>query len=144
MITHLNFNKMTQKLFQILTLMLIVSSCDYYDSRLNITNKTDKQICFDYELDTILDVPSPNTKDYFVNNSLSPNETRAITLPGSTDMWIRELKQSKDTTLSFFIFDYKTVLNSDWDSLRKNKVYIQRLDFKLKDLEKIDWKIEIK
>ena len=135
---------MTQKLFQILFLVLIVSSCDYYDSRLTITNKTDNQICFDYDLDTILDVLSQNQKIYFVNNSLAPNETRPITLPGSTDMWIRKLNQSKDTTLSFFIFDYKTVLNSDWDSLRKNNGYIQRLDFKLKDLEKIDWKIEIK
>lgn len=135
---------MTQKLFQILTVILIVSSCDYYDSRLTITNLTDNQICFDYDIDTILDIPSQNQKIYFVNNSLSPNETRAITLPGSTDMWIRKLNQSKDTTLSFFIFDYKTVLNSDWDSLRKNNGYIQRLDFKLKDLEKIDWKIEIK
>jgi len=135
---------MTQKLFQILTVILIVSSCDYYDSRLTITNMTNNQICFDYNLDTILDVQSQNQKIYFVNNSLSPNETRAITLPGSTDMWIRKLNQSKDTTLSFFIFDYKTVLNSDWDSLRKNNGYIQRLDFKLKDLEKIDWKIEIK
>ena len=135
---------MTQKLFQILTVILIVSSCDYYDSRLTITNLTDNQICFDYDLDTILDVLSQNQKIYFVNNSLAPNETRPITLPGSTDMWLRELNQSKDTTLSLFIFDYKTVLNSDWDSLRKNNGYIQRLDFKLKDLEKIDWKIEIK
>jgi len=135
---------MTKKLFKILFLILIVSSCDYYDSRLTITNKTDYQICFDYDLDTILDVPSQTKKIYFVNNSLAPNESRAMTLPGSTDMWIRKLNQSKDTTLSFFIFDYKTVLNSDWDSLRKNNGYIQRLDFKLKDLEKLDWKIEIK
>lgn len=135
---------MTQKLLKILFLILVISSCDYYDRRLTITNKTDNQICFDYDLDTILDVPSQTKKTYFVNNSLAPNETRAITLPGSTDMWFRKLNQSKDTTLSLFIFDYKTVLNSDWDSLRKNNGYIQRLDLKINDVEKLEWKIEIK
>ncbi len=135
---------MTQKLFKLLFLTLVISSCDYYDRRLTITNKTDNQICFDYDLDTILDVPSQTKKTYFVNNSLAPNETRAITLPGSTDMWFRKLNQSKDTTLSLFIFDYKTVLNSDWDSLRKNNGYIQRLDLKINDVEKLEWKIEIK
>ena len=135
---------MTQKLFQVIVIILIISSCDYYDNRLTITNKTDKPICYDYDLDTILDVPSTNRKDYFLNNSIQPNETKSISMPGSTDMWIRKIYQSKGTTMSFYIFDYETVLHSDWDSLRLNNGYIERLDFKLDELERYDWKIEIK
>ncbi|RKD85039.1 hypothetical protein [Mangrovibacterium diazotrophicum] len=135
---------MTQKLFQVIVIILIASSCDYYDNRLVIANKTDKPICYDYDLDTILDVSSTNRKDYILNNSIQPNETRSISIPGSTDMWIRKIYQSKDTTMSFYIFDYETVLLSDWDSLRLNNGYVKRLDYELVELEKIDWKIEIK
>jgi len=113
---------------------------DYYDGRLKIVNQSDKVICFDHEVDTILDVPSINKKEYFIRERIEPGDTKRVILPGSSTKWIMEVSSSRDSTLSIFVFDYDQVLKHDWDSLRLNKKY-KRLDYKLKDLNKNDWTV---
>jgi hypothetical protein len=132
---------MLNKILLLFIICLMLNSCDYYDSRLKISNNSDKTICYEYDLDTVLDVATQYKKEYLLSNSIMPNETRSVTLPGSTDMWIRRVMSSVDTTLSIFIFDYETVNSSNWDSLRHNNLYEQRLDFKLYELEKMEWNI---
>jgi hypothetical protein len=131
------------KLFGVL-LVLTFSSCvmDYYDGRLKIINQTDKVICFDHEVDTILDVPSINKKEFFISKRMEPGDTNRVSLPGSSTEWIREVSSGKDSTLSIFVFDYGDVLNNDWDSLRMNKRY-KRLDYKLNDLNKNNWTVTV-
>ncbi|WKZ58136.1 MAG: hypothetical protein QY309_09670 [Cyclobacteriaceae bacterium] len=108
---------------------------DYYDGRLKIVNQSDKVICFDHAVDTILDVPSINKKEYFIQERIEPGDTSEVVLKGSSTKWIMKVSSSKDSTLSIFIFNYDQVLINDWDSLRINKRY-KRLDYKLNDLNK--------
>ena len=113
---------------------------DYYDGRLKIVNQSDKVICFDHEVDTILDVPSINKKEYFIRERIEPGDTNRVVLPGSPTKWIKEVSSGKDSTLSIFVFDYDQILTNDWDSLRMNKKY-KRLDYKLNDLNKNNWTV---
>ncbi len=113
---------------------------DYYDGRLKIVNQSDKVICFDHAVDTILDVTSINKKEYFIQERIEPGDTSEVVLHGSSTKWITKVSSGKDSTLSIFIFDYNQVLNSDWDSLRMNKKY-KRLDYKLSDLNKNNWTV---
>jgi hypothetical protein len=129
------------KLFGVL-LFLTFTSCvmDHYDGRLKIVNQSDKVICFDHEVDTILDVPSINKKEYFIRERIEPGDTNRVVLPGSSTKWIKKVSSGKDSTLSIFVFDYDQVLANDWDTLRRNKKY-RRLDYKLTDLNKSNWTV---
>jgi hypothetical protein len=113
---------------------------DHYDGRLKIVNQSDKVICFDHEVDTILDVPSINKKEYFIRERIEPGDTNRVVLPGSSTKWIKKVSSGKDSTLSIFVFDYDQVLANDWDTLRRNKKY-RRLDYKLTDLNKSNWTV---
>jgi hypothetical protein len=123
---------------------MVFVSCDYYDGRLNLTNNSNKAICFDYNIDTVLDVPSVNKKEYFLRERILTGETKRVVLPGSTEQWLREIRKKKDLTLSLFIFDYELTLKSNWDTLRKNNLYLKRLDLTLEELNRLNWTIEIK
>lgn len=129
------------KLLSILPLLILIS-CDYYDRRLKIINQSDKAICFDYEVDTFLDMPSINKKEYFISARIEPGDTNRVILPGSSTKWIMEVSSSKDSTLSIFVFDYDQVLNNNWDTLRIRKKY-KRLDYKLDELNKNNWTVII-
>jgi hypothetical protein len=120
--------------------LLVLGACDYYDGRLKIINHSDKVICFDHEVDTILDVPSINKKEFFIRQRIEPGDTNRVVLPGSETKWIMEVSNGKDSTLSIFVFDYESVLKNDWDTLRMNKKY-RRLDYKLEDLNKNNWTV---
>jgi|GEM_PF-2879955 len=124
----------------VILLFLTFVSCEYYNGRLKIINKSDKVICFDHKSDTVLDVPSINKKEYFLRTRINPGDTTNVVLPGGTERWVWEVTSGIDSTLSVFIFDYEQVLENNWDSLRKNKYY-QRLDYPLSELNKNDWTV---
>ena len=124
----------------VLLFVLTFVSCDYYDGRLHIINNSNKTICFDHEVDTVLDVPSVAKKEYFLGKRLNPGDTTNVVLPGSTKQWIWEVESGKDSTLSIYVFDYEQVKNENWDTLRKNKNY-QRLDYSLSELKKNNWTV---
>lgn len=125
----------------LLTLNLL--SCDYYDGRLEIINKTDETIVFEYDNDTVLEVPSVNKKEYFLSNKIEPGDTNRVVLMGSTQAWPWFVAEKPDSTLRIYVFNHDLVVNSDWDSLRANKLYKKRLDYNLDDLNSMDWKITI-
>jgi len=132
---------MTNKLIFIFLNFFILSSCDYYDVSLQIINNSNKVICFDYDIDTILDVPSINGKEYFLRERIEIGETKNVVI---REPWKDKILKSKDSTLTIFIFDYEKVLSSDWDSIRVNNRYRERLTFSLEKLEQLDWKVEYK
>jgi hypothetical protein len=113
------------------------------DNRLLIINNSSKVICFDYEVDTVLDVPSVNKKEYFIRVRLNPGDSTRVEKVNNKDQWVWDVSQGKDSTLSIFVFDYEQVLATNWDSLRANKAY-RRLDYKLKDLNRNNWTVIVK
>lgn len=122
-------------------LLIIFTSCDYYDARLQIVNKTNKAICFDIQHDTVLKYPDINHKEYYLSEKISSGETKNCFLPGATDAWEQFIYDSKDSTMSLFIFDVDTVLKFNWDTIRKYNKYIKRYDLKVESLKKSNWTI---
>jgi len=126
--------------------LVLVGSCvmeSSYDNRLIIINNSNKVICFDHELDTTLEVPSVNKKEYFIRERIEPGDSTRVEISGSWTQWIREVSAAKDSTLSVFVFDYGQVITSDWDSLRSRRMY-RRLDYTLEDLNKHNWRVIVK
>lgn len=48
----------------------------------------------------------------------------------------------KDSTLTIFIFDKKLLKLVTEDSLLKHQLYSEKFSYKVKDLEKLNWRIE--
>ncbi|NOT74232.1 MAG: hypothetical protein HOP08_04830 [Cyclobacteriaceae bacterium] len=113
------------------------------DDRLLIINRSGKVICFDYEVDTVLHVPSINKKEFFIRERLDPGDSTRVEKVNNKDQWVWDVSHGKDSTLSIFIFDYEQVLKTDWDTLRANGRY-KRLDYKLSDLNKNNWTVIVK
>ena len=123
--------------------LVLIWSCvmeSDYDDRLTIINRSSNAICFDYELDTTLEVPSVNRKEYFINVRIDPGDSTTVEVSGSVTQWIAEVSGARDSTLSIFVFDYDQVLKSDWDSLRSYGMY-RRLDYRLEDLNRNNWRV---
>ena len=59
--------------------------------------------------------------------------------------WERYINQDcKDSTLRIFIFDKKLLVSVPPDSLVLNQLYSKKLSYKVKDLEKLNWRVEYK
>ncbi len=124
---------------------MILTSCDYVDNRLTIINNSNKKICFDFDKDTILTIPALGKKEFYMSSyMINPNESNQVSMPGSTKYWDYYINSSKNKKLNLFIFDYDSVVNCNWDSLRKNKRFIKRLEITKAQLDSNNWIVNYK
>ena len=122
--------------------MTLIYSCDYFDDRLKIVNKSSTPICYDFASDTILPFPSISKKEFFLGRRINEGDSQNISIPGSQRQWIFEALKSKDSILSIFVFDYDSVVSNNWDSLILTKSY-KRIDTKLSVLQEQDWRVVV-
>ncbi|GAB3303410.1 hypothetical protein GCM10027348_31300 [Hymenobacter tenuis] len=116
-------------------------SCDYYDSRLVLVNKTKTAICVEMAHDTIPDYPSLNRSEVCLSRSITPGTEAEQTIPGSMDEWVREVNRSKNKQLNLFIYATDSVRRyHSMDSLNQTHRYTT-ISLSLKELEAIDWRV---
>jgi hypothetical protein len=128
--------------FSSLSLMLLFG-CDMADYRFRIQNKTAKTIYYRKQRDTVL-TPSLNDKMYGYRHSdyaIRPDTIMNIGMVGSTDLWLRYVRSSRDSTMSLFIFSKDTLEKYHPDTICKYKMYLKRYDLKEKDLDSMKWKV---
>ncbi len=53
-------------------------------------------------------------------------------------------KKCEDSTLTIFIFDKRLLKTMSRDSLVANQLYSKKFAYKVKDLEKLNWRVEYK
>jgi len=133
---------MKNNLFFTAIILVLLTSCDYYDRRYKINNKTSKAICFIVTTDTVLNKLSINKKEYYLKHKVLPDSTKYYYLNGSVKEWDLRINKSKNKTLNTYVFDYEEVKRSNWDSLRFKKQYV-RYQFTKKELDSMEWKVII-
>ena len=75
-------------------------------------------------------------------NYAFPNERSTMPLIG-TDGWENFInKKCIDSTLSVFFFQKELLKNTSQDSLLSNQLYSKKAEFKVKDLERLNWQIK--
>lgn len=137
------------KSFKLLfVLFVVLGGCDPIDDRLTIVNKTNRTIFFEItDEDTFDNYPvkiekSDTLWDYI--SFVKANEAAKQPLMGKR-RWERYVNQDcKDSTLRVFIFDKKLLHSVPPDSLVSNQLYSKKYSYKVKDLEKLNWRIEYK
>ena len=112
---------------------MVTYTCDINNQKLQLTNRTDDPIYYELKTDTFL-----NTEMQLYR--ADPNETvKPNFVMGGDGAWEYEINNhSNDSTLYIFIFSTDKIT----DKVIKNRNY-KRFDYKVKDLEALDWKIVI-
>jgi hypothetical protein len=130
----------------ILIITLILIQCDPMDGRLTIVNGSK---------DTIFVFLPPNGKieEYPVKLSKGDtlwDHTRYI-LPGGEshplsfglNSWENSINRKyRDSTLTIFIFDKKLLKGIAPENLLRQQIYTKKYSYKVKDLEKLSWRVE--
>ena len=128
-----------RKLISFLVLIFLISSCDLNNQKLLIFNNTGARIYCHLLTDTILE-PSQQVYQIEAGDSAYPNFVM-----GGNGAWEYKINHnSVDSTLHVFIFHIESVPNNN--ILTKeiiSNANFKRIDLKVQDLEKLDWKLKI-
>jgi hypothetical protein len=138
-------------ILKILFVSLIITSCDYYDSRLIIKNNGKNDIIVAYDisnLDTTMKIdtdklnPKYENVAYYLTNIISPNNQRRFTKPGSLKSWSFYINKSINNKLNIFIIDADTLLKYNClDSIIIKNLY-KKYSFTETELNKQRWLID--
>jgi len=136
----------------IILVSIFLNRCviDTFDMRLKVVNKTEKTIFVDL-----------SKSGYFKSHPVLIDSIKMDTLwnymkwvnpldsvdniprsQGSWEAYINE--ECQDSTLTVFIFDKPLLKSTSPDSLVSNQLYSKKFSYKVKDLEKLNWRIEYK
>jgi hypothetical protein len=128
-----------RKFISFLILIFLISSCDVNNQKLLIFNNTGARIYCQLLTDTILE-PGQQVYQIEAGDSAFPNFVM-----GGNGAWEYKINHnSVDSTLHVFIFNIESVPNNN--ILTKeiiSNANFKRIDLKVQDLEKLDWKLKI-
>lgn len=137
----------TTIIFLFIITTLFVVGCDPHDGKLTIVNNTEDTIfySFSYDNDSISSYPI-NQKDgkdnYEDANIIQPKSENHEPI---MDTWEDFINTScKDSALRVFFFSKDLIKTAGKDSIMKYQLSSQKLKLKVKDLEKLNWRIVYK
>ncbi|REG76887.1 hypothetical protein [Algoriphagus antarcticus] len=121
---------------------VIFSGCDYYDGRLEVHNSTSHVVAVETFLDSIPTLSELNKTEYYIQNSISPNETKRLIKMGSTKGWSFRIKKASNNRLNLFVFQVDSLKTYGIDSLISLGIY-DRYMFPEVHLDENNWKVII-
>ena len=123
-------------------ILLLLTGCDYYDSRLSIINESCSAICVETYKDTIPEDSNTNQLAFYLSHGISPGDTSRQTIPGK-NAWIVEIETNKNRKLNLFVYQTDTVRKYRNMALLNKKRLFQRISLTQEQLERNNWLIKI-
>lgn len=133
---------MALKLLYYLIFSFVLLGCDYYDGRLEVQNNTSHEIAVETFLDSVPTLSELNKTEYYLQNSINPNETERLIEMGSTKGWSFRIEKSKNNRLNLFVFQVDSLKMYGIDSLISLGIYDKYI-FSEKELDKKNWKVVV-
>ena len=132
----------------LITLCLLAAGCDFYDTRLTIVNNTSSTIFFELpkgghfkKYPIVIDRIKRDTLWHYMH-FVPPKDSTKILLVGRNE-WEKQVNEAyKDSILTVFIFSQEILKSTPADSLILKQLYTKKFSYKVKDLMKINWRIE--
>lgn len=118
--------------------------CDPYDGKLTLVNSSNDTIYYNvaYCTDSILSYPigqKDGKDDSMFSNIIRPKDEQHIPVMDTWEFLINE--KCKDSTLRIFFFSKDLIRTTGKDSIMKNQLFSKRERLRVKDLEKLNWKV---
>ncbi|MBS1557664.1 MAG: hypothetical protein JST69_02960 [Bacteroidetes bacterium] len=143
-------SKKTVKIFATLIISFL-SGCVYdkFDNKLVIINKSTETVFVDISKKSSFN-SHPISIDSVKRDTLwnymrwipAGDSLRCQPPFGSWEGYVN--KSCEDSTLTVYLFGKKLLTGTPQDSLVKNQLYSKKYSYKVKDLEKLHWRIEYK
>lgn len=132
-----------KKAFFLFFVACFLNSCDYYDHRLKIVNKSKNILFFETYESLNPTYPSLNRSDYYKRNLLYIDSSATVIMPGKNG-WEEFIKSSENKKLNLAIFkakDLKKYLSID--TIIKKRLYNMK-SISLDTLNASNWNVTIK
>lgn len=124
-------------------MLLLLSSCEHYDGRLEIVNETAATIAAESYTDSIPNLVETNGARYYMEYGIRPAEHRGLMRSGKNG-WLFAIKGSKNNRLNLVIYDIDSIKKYNcMDSLIQKGIY-NSFSFSEEELDSMNWKIVIK
>lgn len=125
-------------------------ACDPYDTRLTIVNNSNDTILlalpedgrfkkYPIWIDSITQDTLWTHTDF-----ITPHNEMSVVSMGKKSWEDHLSKHYKDSTLIVFIFDKEFLKSTPSDSLVSKQLYTKKYAYKVRDLEKLNWRVEYK
>ena len=121
---------------------LTLSSCEYYDRRLEVINNTSYKIAVETFSDSIPTFSELNKTAYYSRSAIYPNESSNLIAMGSKREWSNKIDNNKNKKLNLLVFNIDSMEVYGVDSLVRMgffNTYIISEDI----LEASNWKVKI-
>lgn len=119
-------------------LVVLINSCDYYDNRLEVCNKSNENIIPFFSNDTL--IITQNKIEFYIRQIIKPDSTLRRIKPGK-NAWSYFIKNSSNKKLNIFIVNADTLLSyNSIDSIKEHRLY-KRYEYSEKELEELNWTI---
>lgn len=127
-----------------IAIMLFTSGCDPHDGKLTIVNISDDIIFYSlsYDNDSISSYPinQKNGKDNYEDSYIiQPNSETHEPVMDTWEYFIDT--KCKDSTLRIFFFSKELIETAGKDSIMYHQLFSKRKKLKVKDLEKLNWRV---
>lgn len=127
---------------------ILFFSCDVYDDRMTLCNKSSKKIFVTVSSRNSLEYAADMTivaKDDKINytRKLDINQCESIRQDGS-NTWERMVGNKPSARLYFFVFSEKVIDENDWETIVEESLYNTSFSLTIEELNKLNWNVEIK
>ncbi|MDR7130951.1 hypothetical protein J2X69_003310 [Algoriphagus sp. 4150] len=133
---------MKLKILYGLIFTIILSGCDYYDGRLEVENKSPHEVAVETFLDSVPTLSELNKTEYYIQNSIKPDESKRLIEMGSTREWSFRIKKTNNNRLNLFVFQIDSLKMYGVDSLISLGIY-DRYILSEKYLNNENWKVVV-
>lgn len=121
--------------------ILLTTSCDYVDNRLNIKNNSENRISVEVCQDSTLTINDVNHIEYYLSNFIEPDKEINESIVGGKNEWDNFICSSTNKKLNIFFFNLDTLKKyNDFNIIISNKMY-QHYEFTKQELEQLNWQI---
>lgn len=138
----------------LITLISILSNCDPIDKRIYLKNSSDDLVFYSISVSDTVMGRSPFVNSHRIvgqdtiwdesSNLLLADSGKNLTIIGK-DAWEDYINNKcEDSTLRIFFFDKQLITTVPWDSIKTKRLATNKYSYKVKDLEKLNWKVEYK
>ena len=124
-------------------LTFVLSSCEYFDYRLLLVNKTRSKIATQVYNDSLPDYPSLNKREFYLRQAFAPGDSARMMQWGKQG-WPYYFSRSSNGKLNLVIYDFADLEKySSIDSMIAHKKY-RKLTLDRATVEKNKWRVVIK
>jgi hypothetical protein len=124
-------------------LLLVFTGCDPHDGKLTLVNTTKDTVFYtlSYDNDSFGNSPAKKLAGRIIYSNSSYIVPLSEEHYASMDKWENVVNSSKDSSLKVFFFSSSLIKSTSKDSLLTNQLYSKKMKLKVKDLEKLNWKV---